>query len=238
VKLSIVIPTLNERDNITKLLPLLETSGLPEYEVIVVDENSADGTGQAVLDYAAQHPNCRLLTNDGPSGLSPCIVKGFAAASGEWLSCMDGDLQHDPADLKNLLAHEAELDMVIGSRYCQGGGFAEKWSLKRILTSRIAAAMSRGWLGVKLSDPMSGFFMVRRTAFERERHLLNPRGFKIMLELYFVLHLCPNHYRCGETGIHFACRHYGQSKLSTKVIGQYLRQLWDLAWRRRTIRRG
>jgi len=217
----------------------LENLGLPEYEVIVVDENSTDGTADAVRAYAAAgHANARVLVNDGLPGLSPCIVKGFAAASGEWLGCMDGDLQHDPADLLRLLNAADAYAMVIGSRYCQGGGFSEKWTLKRIIVSRTAAWMSRLLLGVRLSDPMSGFFLLRRDVFEQERHLLNPRGFKIMLEFYFVLRNCPRHYACLEQGIKFARRHYGQSKLSTRVIFQYLYQLWDLSWRRAGIKRG
>jgi len=239
LKLSIVIPTLNERDNIVRLLPLLETLGLPEYEVIVVDEKSSDGTADAVRDYiAAGHKNAQILINDGLRGLSPSIVKGFSAANGEWLACMDGDLQHDPADLKKLFACTAANDMVIGSRYCNGGGFAEKWTLKRIIISRTAAAMSRLLLGVNLTDPMSGFFMVKRDVFNRERHLLNPSGFKIMLEIFFILKNCPQHYSCQEQGIKFARRHYGQSKLNARVVLQYLCQLWNLFRRRGRIKQG
>ena len=239
MKLSIVIPTLNEHDNIVRLLPLLATLGLPEYEVIVVDENSTDDTAEAVRQYAATgHANISILVNDGIPGLSPSIVKGFTAAKGEWLVCMDGDLQHDPADLLKLLNSSTEKDMVIGSRYCHDGGFAEKWTLKRIFISRTAALLSRWLLGVNLSDPMSGFFMIKRTVFEQERHLLNPRGFKIMLEIFFILKNCPRHYTCGEQGIKFARRHYGQSKLNARVIFQYLCQLWDLFRRRAAIKHG
>lgn len=240
MKLSIVIPTLNERDNIVRLLPLLATMGLPEYEVIVVDENSRDGTAEAVREYiAGGHDNAKIIINDGLPGLSPSIVKGFSVAQGEWLACMDGDLQHDPADLGHLLEKAAaETAMVIGSRYCAGGGFAEKWTWKRILVSRTAACLSRVALRVGLSDPMSGFFLIRRAVFEQEKHLLNPCGFKIMLELYYVLRNCPRHYSCKEGGIKFARRHYGESKLNTRVIFQFLFQLWNLRGRRGRIRRG
>lgn len=238
MKYSIVIPTLNEKENIVRLIQALEALPLPELEIVVADENSPDGTAEAVRAYAGSRDDIRVVSNDGPRGLSPSIVKGFASARGEFLCCMDGDLQHDPADLRRMFAAAAESDMVIGSRYCDGGGFAEKWSLSRTLISRTGAWLSRLFLGVKLTDPTSGFFVVRRSAFEAQRHLLNPCGFKIMLEMFYVLSICPTPYRIREVGIVFGLRRYGHSKLSTRVILNYLWQLWDLKRRRGVIRRG
>ena len=104
IRYSIVVPTLNERENILLLIGRIEKSGLENYEIIVADENSPDGTAAAVNAYAAEgHPNVRAILNDGEPGLSPSIVKGFRAAQGEFLCCMDGDLQHDVADLAGLL---------------------------------------------------------------------------------------------------------------------------------------
>lgn len=238
LKYSIVIPTLNERENITRLMQAVDALGLPDSEIVVVDENSVDGTADAVREYAAGRNDIRVIVNDGIPGLSPSIVKGFTAARGELLCCMDGDMQHDPADLRRLFDGAAHYDMVIGSRYCAGGGFSEKWSLHRTLISRTAAWLGRWVLRVKLNDPMSGFFVVRRDVFLREMRWLDPRGFKIMLELFFVLNNRPEDYRTTEIGIIFGRRHFGKSKLTARVIMNYLVQLLKLSRRRGTIRSG
>lgn len=226
VKYSIVIPTLNERENILLLIGRIEQCGLENYEIIVADENSPDGTAQAVNDYAAAgHPYVRAILNDGVPGLSPSIVKGFKAAKGEFLCCMDGDLQHDVGDLPGLLSELEECDFVIGSRYAAGGGFRERWNPFRVLVSRTAALMARIMLGIKVKDPMSGFFALRRQAFERVAPRLSPKGFKIMLELLYLLTHSPEPCHVVEHGITFGLREHGESKLSAKVMLDYLRML-------------
>ncbi len=230
VKYSIVVPTLNERENILILLDRIAASGFSGYEVIVADENSPDGTAEAVNAYAAAgHPNVRAILNDGTPGLSPSIVKGFSAAQGEFLCCMDGDLQHDVKDLQHIFETLENADFVIGSRYTAGGGFKERWNPFRILISRSAAWMAHLILGVKVKDPMSGFFAIRRDAFLAVRGKLSPRGFKIMLELLFLLtHSKERNYTIRECGILFGKRIHGESKLSCRVILQYLQMLWAL----------
>ncbi len=230
MKTSIVIPTLNERDNIVILLERIGAAGLTDYEIIVADENSPDGTAKAVEEYAAAgHPNVRVVLNDGIPGLSPSIVKGFEAAAGELLCCMDGDLQHDVADLKGLLTTLEANDFVVGSRYVAGGGFKEKWNPCRVLISRTATLMARVILGVRVKDPMSGFFGVRREAFRAVRGKMSPRGFKIMLELLYLLTHDPGkRWRIVEYGITFGKRIHGESKLSLRVITQYLKMLLAL----------
>lgn len=233
VKYSIVIPTLNERENILILIERIAASGLQNYEIIVADENSPDGTADAVNSYAAEgHPGVRAILNDGLPGLSPSIVKGFSVAEGEFLCCMDGDLQHDVKDLRGVLETLETCDFVIGSRYAPGGGFKERWNPVRVLISRSAAAMAHLILGVKVKDPMSGFFAIRRDAFRNVRDQLTPRGFKIMLELLFLLtHSRNHHYTIREYGIQFGTRLHGKSKLSARVIWQYLQMLWALRTR-------
>ncbi len=228
IQYSIVIPTLNERDNIIPLLQKIEQCGLNNYEIIVVDENSPDGTCQAVNDYATDKSHIRGILNDGEPGLSPSIVKGFRLARGTYLCCMDGDLQHNVNDLVALLRQLKHADFVIGSRYVDGGGFAEKWHPTRILMSRTAALMANVILGVKSKDPMSGFFAIRKSAFEAAQSQLHPRGFKIMLELLFLLTHAAEPYRIVEHGITFGRRLHGKSKLNARVIGQYLFMLLRL----------
>ena len=228
MKYSIVIPTLNEKENIVSLIRCLEQAGIPDMEILVVDENSPDGTAAAVEEYAAGNERIRAIRNDGIPGLSPSIVKGFSSARGDLLCCMDGDLQHSPEDVIKLLAAAEHADMVIGSRYINGGGFAARWSLSRTIISKTAAAMARWLLQIRLSDPMSGFFVVRRSVFLREKHRLEPRGFKIMLELYYILQCSAQDYFCTECGITFGLRQHGHSKLGLRLIFQYLQQLISL----------
>ena len=140
-------------------------------------------------------------------------------------AAMDGDLQHDVGDLPGLLSELEECDFVIGSRYAAGGGFREKWNPFRVLVSRTAALMARIMLGVKVKDPMSGFFALRRTAFDRVAPRLSPKGFKIMLELLYLLTRSPKPCLVVEHGITFGLREHGESKLSAKVMLDYLRML-------------
>jgi len=229
IQYSIVIPTLNERENILLLIGRIESCGLADYEIIVADENSPDGTAEAVNAYASGgHENVRAILNDGIPGLSPSIVKGFKEAKGTFLCCMDGDLQHDVSDLPGLLNDLQTCDFVIGSRYVAGGGFREKWNPFRVLVSRTAALMAHIILGVKVKDPMSGFFALRREAFERVEPRLSPKGFKIMLELLYLLTHSPEPCLVVEHGITFGPREHGQSKLSAGVMLDYLRMLWAL----------
>ena len=224
---TIVIPTLNERENVEPLLSRIDDAGIPGCQVIVVDENSPDGTLDAVRAYAAGRPHIQGVANDGAPGLGPSIVKGFSMAEGEILCCMDGDLQHDVRDLKGLIETAETHDLVIGSRYVAGGGFAERWNPARVVISRTAALLARLFLGVRVRDPMSGFFAVRREAFEASRGELDPRGFKIMLEILYLL-TRRGGYRVTEYGITFGKRLHGRSKLSAKVMAQYLKMLLEL----------
>ncbi len=224
---SIVIPTLNERDNMAPLLEKIDSCGLTDYEVVVVDEHSPDGTLEAVRTYAGDRRDIRGIFNENGRGLSPSIVYGFGQATGEILCCMDGDLQHDVKDLKGLLETADQADFVIGSRYTSGGGFAGKWNPVRVLISRTATCMAHVILGVKSTDPMSGFFAVRRSAFEAVRDEMSPRGFKVMLELLFLLSRRGG-FDIREYGITFGKRIHGKSKLSMKVISDYLRMLLAL----------
>ncbi len=228
MKYSVVVPTLNERGNIVRLLEAIEAALPGDYEVIVVDEHSPDGTLEVVREYAQTHPRVRGESNPGVRGLSPSIVHGFNLAAGEILCCMDGDLQHDAKDLAGLLRTAEEHDFVVGSRYVEGGGFAEKWNPCRVLVSRTATFLAHWLLGVQVRDPMSGFFAIRREAYLSVRERLNPRGFKIMLELLWLLKQTPGNWRVTEYGITFGLRHYGRSKLSGRVIWQYLTMLYTL----------
>lgn len=235
VKYSVVVPTLNEKDNIAPLIEAIEASGLTDYEVVIVDENSPDGTYDEAVMIAQEKPFMTPMLNEGNPGLSPSIVQGFSSAQGEFLCCMDGDLQHDIAALPRLFRElEESYDMVIGSRYVEGGGFKEKWSLSRVIISRTAALMTKFLLKVDVKDPMSGYFLIRKDVFKEIKPRLNPKGFKIMLELLCLLESSEKKYRITESGIIFGLRIHGESKLSFRVIFQFLQSLLDM---RKSIRK-
>ncbi len=239
ISVSVVLPTFREKDSISPMLRALDALNLPGLEIIVADDHSPDGTEAAALETAKTIKTpVRVEQNPGIRGLAPSVVHGFSKANGDILVCMDADGQHRPEDLPGLLAEfdrDPELTMVIGSRHVPGGGFTEKWNLFRVMCSDGAAFAARLVLGISLKDPMSGFFAIRRDAFDRVKSCLSPEGFKIMLELAFLLSLTGRD-EVAEHPITFAMRKQGESKLSGRVIFQYLAMLMRFVRTKRSLR--
>ena len=237
---SVILPTFREKDSIPAMLRSLDALGLPGLEIVVADDHSPDDTEKAALETAkTMRTPVRVEQNPGNRGLAPSVVHGFEKATGDILVCMDADGQHRPEDLPGLLAEfdrDPELSMAIGSRHVPGGGFTEKWNLFRVMCSDGAAFAARLALGITLKDPMSGFFAIRRDAFDRVKPCLSPEGFKIMLELAFLLSLTGRD-KLLEHPITFAMRKYGESKLSGRVIVQYLAMLLRFMRTKKTLRR-
>jgi dolichol-phosphate mannosyltransferase len=237
---SIILPTFREKDSIPPMLCALDALGMSGLEVIVADDHSPDGTEAAALKTAETlRTPVRVEQNPGVRGLAPSVVHGFSKAAGEILVCMDADGQHRPEDLPGLLAEfdrDPALSMVIGSRHVPGGGFTEKWNIFRVMCSDGAAFAARFMLGISLKDPMSGFFAIRRDAFERVKPCLSPEGFKIMLELAFLLSLTGRD-KVLEHPITFAMRKQGESKLSGRVIVQYLAMLLRFVRVKKSLRK-
>jgi dolichol-phosphate mannosyltransferase len=222
LKFSIVIPTYNEAGGIERLIETLSTvfrtSGL-DGEIIVVDDNSPDGTG-AIVDGLADRYPVRCLHRPGKLGLSSGVIDGwrFARADSEALGAMDADFSHDPKVVPKLVAALAsgEYGLAIGSRYVRGGGI-ENWPMRRKITSLVAIALAKPLTPVR--DITSGFFLVRRSALEGVA--LDPIGFKIGLEV-----IAKAHYgRAIEVPYVFTDRVAGTSKLNQAEILNYLRQL-------------
>ena len=240
MNVSVILPTFREKENIAGMIRALDALHLNGLEIIVADDHSPDGTAEAATEAAGTVSTpVRVEQNPGPRGLSPSVVHGFAKASGDILVCMDADGQHRPEDLPGLLAEfdrDPALSMVVGSRHVPGGGFTEKWNLFRVMCSDGAAFAARLVLGITLKDPMSGFFAIRRDAFDRVKSCLSPEGFKIMLELAFLLSLTGRD-KVLEHPITFAMRKQGESKLSGRVIVQYLAMLMRFVRTKKSIRR-
>lgn len=217
---SIIVPTYREAANIPELIARIESmlaeSGI-RAEVLIMDDNSRDGTDEAVAKLA--RPWVRLVVRTENRGLSPAVVDGLHAAAGRVLVVMDADLSHPPETIPALVhALESGADFVIGSRYVPGGSTEESWGFFRWLNSKVATLLARPFARAK--DPMSGFFALRRETFERADKL-NPIGYKIGLELIVKCRVA----RVVEIPIHFANRKRGSSKLSLAEQLKYLRHL-------------
>ena len=225
-KLTVIAPTYNESENVQRFVDSVsgELRGI-DYEILIVDDDSPDHTWQRVEEIARRDSRVRILRRLADPGLSASVVDGFGNAAGDVVACMDADLQHDPTILPQMLKEiEEGADLVVGSRYVEGGGVGN-WNWFRKFESWVATKLAEGLLGVKVHDPMSGYFMIRREDFLRIRDRLCTEGFKILLEI--VVHLSPN--RIREVPFTFRPRMAGESKLSSKIIFQYLRQLWRLS---------
>ena len=232
-KLSIIVPTYNEGENIGELVRRLAAS-LEEcsWEVIFVDDDSPDGTSNLVREIARRDYRVRCLQRIGRRGLSSACIEGMLASSAPYLAVIDADMQHDEKLLVPMLdaVKNGGQDVVIGSRYVAGGGVAA-WDESRVQMSRYATRVSRLVIGADLKDPMSGFFMIRREAFAEAVRNLSTIGFKILLDL-FAASSRPLQFK--ELPYEFVSRHAGKSKLDSrakwdygmllldKLIGQYV----------------
>jgi dolichol-phosphate mannosyltransferase len=224
--LAIVLPTFNERKNVGPLVDRLEKAlGGIHYEVIFVDDDSPDGTADAVRQVAEQNDNVRVLHRIGRRGLSSACVEGILAASATYVAVMDADLQHDESILPEMLRQIAEedLDLVVASRNIAGGSMGQ-FATWRVKLSQLGKRLSLMGTEHSLSDPMSGFFMVRFTAFQRFAHRLSAIGFKILLDI--VLSAGPG-LRIGEVAYSFRQREHGESKLDVMVGLEYFELLAD-----------
>ena len=222
---SLVVPTYNERDNVVPLLDqVLGAMAGRALEIWVVDDDSPDQTWRVAGDYARSHPEVRVIRRTSERGLSGAVIEAFRRAGGDLLAVMDADLSHDPTLLPRLVdAVLGGADLAVGSRRVAGGG-AEAWPWHRRRASDVATALARWWLGVPLADPMSGYFVMRRTVFEAVRARLRPRGYKILLEI--VGRARP--LKIAEIPYVFRDRYQGVSKMSPKVAVEYLTSLWML----------
>ena len=226
LQLSVVVPTFRERENVPVLVArLAETlAGIP-YEIVFVDDDSPDGTAEAARAIAVADPRVRCVQRIGRRGLSSAVIEGVLASAAPVVVVMDGDLQHDerilPRMLERLRADAA--DVVVGTRYAGGGGFGDL-SGTRVGLSRLATRVARRTLRAETSDPMSGFFMVRRDAFMEAVRDLSGIGFKILLDL---LASSPRPLKVAEEPYSFRARQAGESKLDTMALWEFGMLLLD-----------
>jgi dolichol-phosphate mannosyltransferase len=224
VELSVVVPTYIERPNVGELVRRLALA-LPSvhWEVVFVDDDSPDGTADAVRELAQSDPRVRCLQRLGRRGLSRAVIEGVLSTSAPLIAVMDADLQHDETVLPAMLARLRggaglpPADLVVGSRYLQPGGVAG-WDAERARMSRLACALAERWLRPGITDPMSGFFLIRRSSFDSVVRRLSGEGYKLLLDILASL---PASAVVAELPYRFRLRAAGQSKLDSAVLWEY-----------------
>ena len=231
--ISLIIPTYNERDNITPLLKRLENAlSSYDYEIVFIDDNSADGTAELATSLSYKYP-VKVIVRKDKRGLASAVVDGLKYVSGDIIAVMDADLQHPPEVISDLLREiEKGADIVIASRYVPGGG-CQGWSLTRRLISRGAIFLAHLLLPAtrQISDPMSGFFMFNKRVVRDAE--LKPTGYKILLEILMV----GKFQSIAEVPYTFSPREGGKSKLNIQQQLAYLRHIYSLMRRKGELAR-
>jgi dolichol-phosphate mannosyltransferase len=220
LQLTVVVPTFKERGNIVPLVNKLDQAlaGV-RWEVVFVDDDSPDGTADAVRALSQRDARVRVIQRIGRRGLASACVEGALSSAAPVIAVMDADLQHDetilPAMLRRLTTEN--LDLVIASRYTEGGS-TQGWDATRLMISRFSGWLARSLFHVGTTDPMSGFFMLRREAFNRAVRDLSQQGFKILFDL--MASATPP-FRYAEMPYHFSTRQHGDSKLDGMAAWQF-----------------
>ena len=227
LQLAVVLPTYKERANIAPMVARLDAAlaGLA-WEAIFVDDNSPDGTGDELRRIAQTDPRVRVIERIGRRGLASAAIEGMCATAAPIVAVMDADQQHDPALLPGMLAaiESGAHDVAVGSRFAEGAS-TEAWGRPdRVKASGLANKLARKMTGVELSDPMSGFFMLRAETLRGDAHRLSGVGFKILLD---ILATVDAPLRIKEFPIAFAARTEGESKLDRTVVFEFLIGLYD-----------
>lgn len=221
VELAVILPTYNECANIVEAIHRTQTVlGNMPHEIIVVDDNSPDGTADVVRHLARHDSRIRLIHRIGRRGLSSAVIEGMMASTAPMLAVMDADMQHDESALPRMIEkmQREHLDLVVGTRNAHGGSMGN-FARVRVRVSQLSAQLSRSVCQCEVSDPMSGFFLVRDDFFRSAAPRLQSSGFKILLDLLASSDRQP---RIGEVGYRFRTRIHGQSKLSFHVAVEYL----------------
>lgn len=226
LELAIVVPTFKERQNVAPLLEKLDRVMKDfEFEVIFVDDNSPDGTAEAVRDIGLRRPNVRVLQRLNRRGLASACIEGMMATPAPYIAVMDADLQHDETILPQMLRtiKESGADLVVASRNVEGGSMGE-FAKQRVAVSDLGRKVSRLICRTEVSDPMSGFFLLDRKLLAEVAPNLSAIGFKILLDL---ISSADRTLKVREVPYTFRTRVHGESKLDTLVLVEYLQLIAD-----------
>ena len=225
--LSIITPTYNEALNIEPFILAIKKTmkNFEDYEIIFVDDNSQDKTYEVVKFLSKKYKNVRCIRRIARRGLSSAVIEGCLSSSADLLIIMDADLQHDESKILEMIKIQKnyDLDMVVGSRFLEKK-FTSSLSKKRNTISQVANWLANKISRVHLSDPMSGFFLVKREIIETYAPNLTGLGFKILLDIFSSV---GNKIKYKEISFNFKTRMFGESKLNALVVWEYLLLLWE-----------
>jgi dolichol-phosphate mannosyltransferase len=238
LKIAIVTPTYNEAENLPKLVSALFALPL-DLRFLVVDDNSPDGTGKIADELARQDKRIKVLHRPGKLGLRSAYLNAFQQMMWEDIDAivqMDADFSHDPAVLPEMAARIASCDVVVGSRYVEGGSVDERWPMWRKELSAFGNFYARSILNIPLRDVTTGYRMWRRETLQSmplER--IRSNGYVFLVEMAYLAYCLE--YQIEEVPIYFADRRWGKSKMSFKIQAEAALRVWQLWWNYRDVRR-
>lgn len=238
MKIVVVLPTYNEAENLPKLVSALFSLPL-DLNILVVDDNSPDGTGGIADDLANEYRGrLHVLHRAGKTGLRSAYLEGFRKAfdlGADVVAQMDADFSHDPTVLTEMARRIESCDVVIGSRYIKGGSLARRWSAWRKALSAFGNAYARTILGFPLRDVTTGYRMWRREALQAiPLDRIRSNGYIFLVEMAYIAYL--KGYKIVEVPIHFADRRLGKSKMSLKIQLEAAVRVWDVWWHYRDLK--
>ncbi len=230
----VVIPTYNERENLSVMVPRLGALGIPGLSVLVVDDNSPDGTGRLAAQFAAESPDfVAVVHRPGKLGMGRAYIQGFQTAlacGADLIIQMDADFSHPLSAIPVFLQRIAECDVVVGSRYVAGSSLDEHWGARRRALSKGGNSFARFMTGLPFHDVTGGFRCYRRQIMERiPLDRVKSEGFVFQVEMAYLAHR--HGARFIEVPIHFADRVAGDSKMSFKIVWEAFWRVWDLRFR-------
>ena len=238
MKITSVIPTYNEAENITRLIPKLFELPLGNFHVLIVDDNSSDGTGQIADEFSKTYDGrVEVIHRPGKLGLGSAYVQGFQYAlenGADVVGQMDADFSHPPEKLVEMKAALESCDVVVGSRYIEGGSVDHDWPIWRKGLSAWGNFYARTILGIPISDCTGAFRLIRRDVMERiPLHRVRSNGYVFQVELIYLAYLAGAKF--GEVPIYFADRQYGTSKMSLKIQIEAAIRVWMLLFQYRDL---
>jgi dolichol-phosphate mannosyltransferase len=239
VRITIIIPTYNEAENLPRLVSVLFSLPL-DLSILVVDDKSPDGTGDLAEDLAKKHPGrVSVLHRAGKLGLRSAYMEGFQIAfdaGADVVVQMDADFSHDPLVITEMARRIESCDVVIGSRYVKGGSVDERWPVWRKSLSAFGNTYARTILNFPLRDVTTGFRMWRREALQgMPLDRIRSNGYIFLVEMAYVAYLMG--YKIAETPIYFADRRWGKSKMSLRIQMEAAVRIWDVRFHYSDLRK-
>ena len=241
MKRIVIIPTYNERENIPLITEALFELDLQGLEILIVDDNSPDGTGKVADGLKEQYPGkVDVLHRPGKQGLGTAYLEGFKHslnAGADQIVQMDADFSHNPKKVTELISGLDEYDMVLGSRYVPGGSLDQDWGIWRKRLSSFGNLYARVILGMPILDITGGFRAWRRNTLESiPRERVKSQGYSFQVEMAYITHL--SGFKIKEVPIYFAERTRGDSKMSLRIQIEAARRVWEILFEYRDLRRG